>query len=63
MPQLATLRPLATAGAAALGASLIALAPAVPNDVAADISHRLDNVQRHTVELTDSVCQPDHQLD
>ncbi|QZA16536.1 hypothetical protein K3U93_17970 [Mycobacterium malmoense] len=46
---------LATAGAAALGASLIALTPSVFNDVAVDIQHRLGNVQRYAVELADVV--------
>ncbi|WP_141772628.1 hypothetical protein [Mycobacterium malmoense] len=55
---LAALRPLATAGVAAVGASLIALTPAVSNDVAADIQHGTATIQYRAVELADTVVNP-----
>ncbi|OIN81690.1 hypothetical protein K3U93_05640 [Mycobacterium malmoense] len=55
MQQLTALRPLVIAGVAAVGASLIALAPAVSNDVAADLQRSVVNIQ---VELTDNVVNP-----
>ncbi|BBZ50029.1 hypothetical protein H7H82_13035 [Mycobacterium heidelbergense] len=58
MQQQAALRPLVTAGAAALGASMIALTPAVSNDLAADIQHSAVTIQQRAVELTDYVANP-----
>ncbi|ORA76837.1 hypothetical protein K3U93_05540 [Mycobacterium malmoense] len=58
MQQLAALRPLVSAGAAAVGASLIALTPAVSNDLASDIQHGTTIIQQRAVELTDYVANP-----
>ncbi|BBZ52734.1 hypothetical protein H7H82_03095 [Mycobacterium heidelbergense] len=55
MQQLTALRPLVTAGAAAVGASLIALTPAVSNDVAADLQHSAVSIE---VQLADTVVNP-----
>ncbi|BBZ52940.1 hypothetical protein H7H82_13300 [Mycobacterium heidelbergense] len=55
MQQLAAFRPLVTAGAAAVGASLIALTPSVSNDVAAGLQHSVVNIQHRAVELADAV--------
>ncbi|ORA76919.1 hypothetical protein K3U93_07730 [Mycobacterium malmoense] len=52
MQQLAAFRPLVSAGAAAVGASLIALTPAVSNDVAADLQQSVVSIQHRAVELT-----------
>ncbi|ORA84669.1 hypothetical protein K3U93_12645 [Mycobacterium malmoense] len=57
MQQLAALRPLqplVAAGAAAVGASLIALTPAVSTDFAADLQHSAAAVQQRAVALTSS---------
>ncbi|ORA77022.1 hypothetical protein K3U93_05625 [Mycobacterium malmoense] len=51
MQQLTALRPLVTAGAAALGASLIALTPALSNDAAADLQHSAATAQQRAVQL------------
>ncbi|OIN78003.1 hypothetical protein [Mycobacterium malmoense] len=51
MQQLTVLRPLVTAGAAALGASLIALTPAVSNDAASALQHSVAAAQQRAVEL------------
>ncbi|BBZ50034.1 hypothetical protein BST25_23180 [Mycobacterium heidelbergense] len=51
MQQLTALRPLVTAGAAALGASLIALTPAVSNDAASALQHSVAAAQQRAVEL------------
>ncbi|OIN77972.1 hypothetical protein [Mycobacterium malmoense] len=58
MQQRAALRPLVTAGVAAVGASVIALTPAVSNDLAADIQHGAVTFQQRAVELTDYVANP-----
>lgn len=58
MQQLAAFRPLVAAGAAAVGASLIALTPAVSNDAAADLQRSVVSVQHHAVELADTVVNP-----
>ncbi|BBZ49264.1 hypothetical protein H7H82_12935 [Mycobacterium heidelbergense] len=60
MQQLTALRPLVTAGAAAVGASLIALTPAVSNDLAADLQHSAAAIQQRAVELasTDYAVNP-----
>lgn len=58
MQQLAAFRPLAAAGAAAIGASVISLTPAVSNSVAADIHHRVAVVEQHAVDLADTVANP-----
>lgn len=58
MQQLTTLRPLVAAGAMAIGASIIALMPAVSNDLAADVHRGAFTVQQRAVELTDSVVSP-----
>ncbi|BBZ50528.1 hypothetical protein H7H82_06730 [Mycobacterium heidelbergense] len=51
MHQLTALRPLVTAGAAAVGASLIALTPAVSNDAASALQHSVAAAQQRAVEL------------
>ncbi|MCV7051506.1 hypothetical protein H7H82_13020 [Mycobacterium heidelbergense] len=60
MQQLTALRPLVTAGAAALGASLIALTPAVSNDAASALQHSVAAAQQRAVELasTDYAVNP-----
>ncbi|OIN82471.1 hypothetical protein K3U93_14420 [Mycobacterium malmoense] len=60
MQQLTVLRPLVTAGTAAVGASLIALTPAVSHDLAADLQHSAATVQQRAVELasTDYAVNP-----
>ncbi|WP_438268915.1 hypothetical protein, partial [Mycobacterium malmoense] len=58
MQQLAALRPLVTAGAAALGASLIALTPTISNNLAAKTQHSTATIQQHAIELTDAVTNP-----
>ncbi|ORA76801.1 hypothetical protein K3U93_22120 [Mycobacterium malmoense] len=58
MQQLAALRPLVTAGAAAVGASVIALTPAISNDLASDLQHSAAALQQRAVELTDYVANP-----
>ncbi|ORA82765.1 hypothetical protein K3U93_07700 [Mycobacterium malmoense] len=60
MQQLTALRPLVTAGAAAIGASLIALTPAVSNDVAADLQHSAVTIEQRAVQLasTDYAVNP-----
>ncbi|ORA65951.1 hypothetical protein BST25_23245, partial [Mycobacterium heidelbergense] len=54
MHQRTALRPLITAGAAALGASLIALTPAVSNDAASDLQRSVTTAQQRAVELLSS---------
>ncbi|ORA82763.1 hypothetical protein K3U93_07710 [Mycobacterium malmoense] len=54
MHQRTALRPLITAGAAALGASLIALTPAVSNDAASDLQRSVTAAQHRAVELLSS---------
>ncbi|ORA79618.1 hypothetical protein K3U93_05255 [Mycobacterium malmoense] len=54
MQQLAAFRPLITAGAAAVGASLIALTPAVLNDVASDLQRSAVTIEHHAVQLLSS---------
>ncbi|OIN80506.1 hypothetical protein [Mycobacterium malmoense] len=51
MQQLTALRPLVAAGAAAVGASLIALTPAVSGDVAADLHRSAADIQQRAVQL------------
>ncbi|BBZ52163.1 hypothetical protein H7H82_07720 [Mycobacterium heidelbergense] len=51
MHQRTVLRPLVTAGAAAVGASLIALTPAVSNDAASDLQYSVAAAQQRAVEL------------
>ncbi|WP_141772786.1 hypothetical protein, partial [Mycobacterium malmoense] len=51
MRQLTALRPLVTAGAAGVGASLIALTPAISNDMASDLQRGSANVEHHAVQL------------
>ncbi|ORA65720.1 hypothetical protein BST25_23285, partial [Mycobacterium heidelbergense] len=46
------------AGAAAVGASIIALIPAVSNDVAAGIQQHMVNVEHRAVALADTVVNP-----
>ncbi|ORA83173.1 hypothetical protein K3U93_16015 [Mycobacterium malmoense] len=58
MQQPTALRPLVTAGAAAVGASLIALTPTVSNDVASDLQRSAVTIQQRAVELTDDVVNP-----
>ncbi|OIN79867.1 hypothetical protein [Mycobacterium malmoense] len=60
MQQLTALRPLVSAGAAAVGASLIALTPAVSNDAAADLQHSGVTIEQRAVELasTDYAVNP-----
>ncbi|ORA77081.1 hypothetical protein K3U93_14450 [Mycobacterium malmoense] len=58
MQQLATLRPFVTAGAAAVGASLIALTPTVSTDAASDIQRSVVNAQHRAVALADDVVNP-----
>ncbi|OIN79119.1 hypothetical protein K3U93_05605 [Mycobacterium malmoense] len=58
MQQLTALRPLVTAGAAAVGASLIALTPAISNDLASDPQHSAVSIQYREVALTDNVVNP-----
>ncbi|MCV7050485.1 hypothetical protein H7H82_07725 [Mycobacterium heidelbergense] len=60
MQQLTALRPLVSAGAAAVGASLIALTPAVSNDIAADLQHSAVTIEQRAVELasTDYAVNP-----
>ncbi|QZA18661.1 hypothetical protein K3U93_05590 [Mycobacterium malmoense] len=58
MQQLAAFRPLVTAGAAAVGASLIALTPAVSNNVASDLQRSTVTIQHRAVTLADDVVNP-----
>ncbi|BBZ49268.1 hypothetical protein H7H82_12955 [Mycobacterium heidelbergense] len=58
MQQLAASRPLVIAGAAAIGASLIALTPTVANDLAADAQRSTVIIQHHAIELADTVANP-----
>ncbi|WP_141772798.1 hypothetical protein [Mycobacterium malmoense] len=58
MQQRTAFRPLVTAGAATVGASMIALTPVVSNDVAADIQHGVVNVEHRAVALADTVINP-----
>ncbi|OIN79201.1 hypothetical protein K3U93_05560 [Mycobacterium malmoense] len=58
MQQLTALRPLVTASAAALGASLIALTPTVFNDAAATLQHGAITAQQRAVQLVDDVVNP-----
>ncbi|WP_142272839.1 hypothetical protein, partial [Mycobacterium heidelbergense] len=58
MKQLAGSLPLVTAVAGALSAGMIALTPAVSNDLAADIQHSMTDLQQRAVELTDYVANP-----
>ncbi|ORA80659.1 hypothetical protein K3U93_17695 [Mycobacterium malmoense] len=54
MQQLTALRPLVTASAAALGASLIALTPTITNDIASDLQRGTANIEHHAVQLLSS---------
>ncbi|ORA76804.1 hypothetical protein K3U93_14435 [Mycobacterium malmoense] len=58
MQQLTAFRPLITASAAALGASLIALTPTVFNDAAATLQHGAITAQQRAVQLADDVVNP-----
>ncbi|OIN77974.1 hypothetical protein [Mycobacterium malmoense] len=58
MQQRIAFRPLMAAGAAALGASIIALTPAVSNDVAEGIQQHMVNVEHRAVALADTVVNP-----
>ncbi|ORA66402.1 hypothetical protein BST25_23165, partial [Mycobacterium heidelbergense] len=58
MQQRIAFRPLVAAGAAAVGASIIALIPAVSNDVAAGIQQHVVNVEHRAVALADTVVNP-----
>ncbi|OIN82587.1 hypothetical protein [Mycobacterium malmoense] len=60
MQQLTALRPVVSAGAAAVGASLIALTPVVSNDLAADLQHSAATIEERAVELasTDYAVNP-----
>ncbi|OIN78484.1 hypothetical protein [Mycobacterium malmoense] len=60
MQQLTALQPLVTAGAAAVGASLIALTPGVSNNLAVDLQHSAATIEQRAVQLasTDYAVNP-----
>ncbi|BBZ52158.1 hypothetical protein H7H82_07700 [Mycobacterium heidelbergense] len=58
MQQLTALRPLATAGAAAIGAGMIALTPVLSTDVASDLQRGTVAIQHRAIELADTVANP-----